>query len=171
MTDDSRKRKRQYDFDDMATLCPPMSPMMGRGPAQRRRRSLEGTEGFITNDLDLELSFASTMSLNSPQLSPIMSNFATSGMPFSPVAMDISPAPLTRVESHRRSIDASAKLASPMRKRANTVRSFGRELSNGGNPMTTISASFKDQSLRHTERFPLPSEWMCNDGHEQAVRP
>lgn len=158
MTDDSRKRKRHHDFDDnMTALCPPTSPMMARGPAQRQRLSLDGI------DLDLELSFASNMSLNSPQVSPVATTFGASNHLLSPMAMDISPAPISRMLNHRRSIDAATSLASPMRKRANTVRSFGRELVNDGNPLATTSASFKEQ------RSPLPKSWVYNDNRDEPV--
>jgi hypothetical protein len=50
-----------------------------------------------------------------------------------------------------------------MRKRANTVRSFGRELLNDGNSFTTTSTSFKDQ------RSPLPKAWMFNDNRDEHV--
>ena len=160
MTDDSRKRKRQHPFDDMAAVCSPI-----RGPSQRPRYSLDDS---FSVDIDLELSFASNMSLGSPPQSPLVNNFFTAGAPQSPMAMDISPAPQSR-QKPQRSVGETAPVFSPMRKRSNTVRAFGRELSNGSSPKTSSSTSFKEQMFQHTTRSPLPGEWLKMEGHLQGV--
>ena len=86
----------------------------------------------------------------------------------SPMAMDISPVPQSR-QKPQQSVGETAPVFSPMRKRSNTVRAFGRELSNGGSPKTSTSTSFKEQMFQHATRSPLPGEWLKMEGRPQGV--
>lgn len=163
MFEDRRKRKRQHDRDDMNTMYTTASPSMTRGPARRQRLSFDDFDGVVANELDLELSFASNMSLNSPQVSPITSHpqtLDTCYAPASPEAMEISPMPVARIADYGRSLSVESSFASPMRKRANTVRCFGREMSNGGEPLSTLSTSYKGEVARQMARSALPDLWM-----------
>lgn len=167
--DDNKKRKR-HDLDDsfdaMASysrstttstmfLNPPPAP--SRRPSQRLNRPHNELDDFLSSDL--ELSFASTMSLNSPPPSPPTTARATSGFTLgpsehncSPMAMDISPAP-------PRSIFDDVKGKIQTRPRS---RTFGRELSNVATPFANDSqvGSTKSGSGKRLQRAALPSEWM-----------
>ncbi|KAF8522085.1 hypothetical protein BU17DRAFT_75192 [Hysterangium stoloniferum] len=107
----------------------------------------ESSTGYATsrlqNDLDdflssdLELSFASTMSLNSPVGSPALS----------PMAMDISPAPAQQSQEH------SGHLAPP--------RLFGRDLINSDqSPQGSIGYTDTKSKNKARQRAALPMQWM-----------
>jgi M-phase inducer tyrosine phosphatase len=103
---------------------------------------------------DLELSFASTTSLNSPTRDSFT-------IPQSPVPMDISPAP-TRVYP-----SAPKPIAGRPRAFTSSARLFGRDLSNDHAP-TLTHASLNDNNNSGTtsngkklQRAALPFEWMA----------
>lgn len=166
-----RKRNEHEDnVEDMAAffstvaasarahLQPPPAPF--RKPSQRLARPDEELDDFLSSDL--EHSFASTMSLNSapasPEKDPLGLPAENENMaPFSPNAMDISPAP-----KNQTSMFGSGKRSRP---RAFTVaRVFGRELSNQESPNSNYSpASLKgdnDGPAIPRSRSPLPAGWM-----------
>lgn len=169
--DDSKKRKRSHHLDDIdmvyypstsstMSLQPPPAP--SRKLSQRVARPRDAMDEFLSSDLDLELSFASTVSLNSPPASPPREStvhaFLRAGS--SPVPMDISPAPQT----HANSIFGAKNASKPKtRPRAYTVRAFGSEL--GNQASAAPNASFKSGSSsqsasKRLQRAALPLEWM-----------
>ncbi|KII88974.1 hypothetical protein PLICRDRAFT_108846 [Plicaturopsis crispa FD-325 SS-3] len=121
-------------------------------PAPKRfnpNRPRDELDDFLSSDL--ELSFASTMSLNSPPHAPI------SLAPDSPQPMDISPAP------------AAPSLRKPTtRPRAFTsaARMFGRDLANNAPTPPTLNvppapkSGSGSTSQKRTQRAALPSEWL-----------
>ena len=143
--DDCKKRKRHElddSFDAMASysrstapsmfLNPPPAPT--RRPSQRLLRPQNDLDDFLSSDL--EASFASTMSLNSPPPSPPANARITSGTTLlpsehqcSPMAMDISPAPSRTIFD-----DFKGKIQTRPRS-----RTFGRELGNFGTPSANDS--------------------------------
>ncbi|KAH8117589.1 hypothetical protein DFH11DRAFT_1030376 [Phellopilus nigrolimitatus] len=141
-------------------LKPPPAP--SRKPSQRLLRPPNELDDFLSSDL--ELSFASTMSLNSPPASPPKELFTTSNLhayspESSPMPMDISPAPVSKTSS---SIAVANNERRGRPRAFTTARTFGRELSNRESPSlsTTNSVSVKN-SENKLQRSALPSEWMC----------
>ena len=166
--DDCKKRIRHElddSFDAMASysrstapsmfLNPPPAPT--RRPSQRLLRPQNDLDDFLSSDL--EASFASTMSLNSPPPSPPANARITSGTTLlpsehqcSPMAMDISPAPSRTIFD-----DFKGKIQTRPRS-----RTFGRELGNFGTPSAndSLMGSTKSGSGKRLQRSALPSEWM-----------
>ncbi|KAI0637357.1 hypothetical protein C8Q77DRAFT_1051420 [Trametes polyzona] len=116
-------------------------------------------------DLDLELSFASTMSLNSP---------VRASQPLTPesenpdhVPMDISPAPPRMLEPAAQLVDVKPIQSKPFvgRPRAATTaaRLFGRDMSNGTDSNSQFSVSKSgtgNSSSKRLQRAALPTEWL-----------
>ena len=120
-------------------------------------------------DLDLELSFASTMSLNSP---------ARDSQPLTPedenpnhVPMDISPIPPPRFQPP--ALQPTLQMSNPKpfvgRPRAATsaARLFGRDMSNGHDSSSLYSASSISKSgtgstAKRLQRAALPTEWLAS---------
>ncbi|KAI5122982.1 hypothetical protein M0805_006860 [Coniferiporia weirii] len=172
-TDDRKKRKRndpEDEVNNMASLFPTTTfksllqppPAPSRKPSQRLQRPHNDLDDFLSSDL--ELSFASTMSLNSPPPSPprnvFSPKFPVFDSQFSPMAMDISPAPVS-------------KASKGSRPRAFTVaRTFGRELSNHESPPTNLDCpSSVKGSGKGLQRSPLPAEWLGVFSRPQEVPP
>lgn len=157
-SDESKKRKRSRsgDSDDMsypvhsslpsrAFLNPPPAP--SRKPSERLMRPANNLEDFLSSDL--ELSFASTMSLNSPPESPQQGLTILTDDLRSPMSMDISPKPVAPVSDRR------------TRPRAfTTARAFGREMTNQATPSRDAPASAKGSNSKKLQRSALPTEWM-----------
>ncbi|EJD06069.1 uncharacterized protein FOMMEDRAFT_145381 [Fomitiporia mediterranea MF3/22] len=160
----NRKRKRRdpdTSFEEMPpfftslsakTLKPPPAP--SRKPSERLQRPSNELDDFLSSDL--ENSFASTMSLNSPTGSP-RDAFVPSSLPEvqSPMAMDISPAPPQKMFLD----DASERKAS--RQELSAARSFGREL--GNHALATVQAESASMRMGSNgpQRTLLPSEWLA----------
>ncbi|KAF8579458.1 hypothetical protein K439DRAFT_1620502 [Ramaria rubella] len=119
------------------------NPAPSSPPAPPRKKQISRPKNDIDDFLssDLELSFASTMSLNSPPRSQAPS----------PIAMDISPAlPAPQLQK-------SHHLAPP------APRLFGRNLLNDSSPGTSNkSTDAKSTSSRGRQRAALPLQWMMN---------
>ncbi|KAI1788465.1 hypothetical protein LXA43DRAFT_974805 [Ganoderma leucocontextum] len=124
-------------------------------------------------DLDLELSFASTMSLNSP---------ARDSQPLTPedenpnhVPMDISPAPARVFQVPQPPVQASNSKPIVGRPRAATsaARLFGRDMSNGYETNTLYSASSVSKSgtgtssTKRLQRSALPTQWFSSSQPQQ----
>ena len=175
------KRKRN-DPEDMPAffsqvaakaqqLQPPPAP--SRKPSQRLARPDGDLDDFLSSDL--EVSFASTMSLNSAPNSPEKDAFlldlpAENNIPFSPNAMDISPAPkpLAKKRSFMfgRSKQEAATTATTRQRAFTVTRAFGRELSNhqpSPAPAFAVPAPVsvkEDSPAIPRSRSPLPAGWM-----------
>ncbi|KAI0654735.1 hypothetical protein C8Q70DRAFT_925081 [Cubamyces menziesii] len=118
-------------------------------------------------DLDLELSFASTMSLNSP---------VRVSQPLTPesenpdhVPMDISPAPprmlqpSTTQEAFHPKPSQSKPFVGRPRAATSAARLFGRDMSNGteSTPQLSVSKSGTGtSSSKRLQRAALPTEWL-----------
>ncbi|KAL5511877.1 MIH1 [Sanghuangporus vaninii] len=134
------------------TLQPPPAPC--RKPSERLQRPSNDLDDFISSDL--ENSFASSMSLNSPPGSPRRDTFAPSGFSEaqSPMAMDISPAP------HQKADDTSEGKSG--RRCLTSARSFGRELGNHLSGASKVENASVRPTGKGPQRAPLPSEWLAN---------
>lgn len=124
------------------------------------------------DDLDLELSFASTMSLNSP---------ARDSQPLTPegenpdhVPMDISPAPPRAFQVPQPPVQALNAKPIVGRPRAATsaARLFGRDMSNGYETSSVYSASSVSKSgtgstAKRLQRSALPTEWFSSAQAQQ----
>ncbi|KAL7283074.1 hypothetical protein ACG7TL_002498 [Trametes sanguinea] len=120
-------------------------------------------------DLDLELSFASTMSLNSPVREP---------QPLTPdsenpdhVPMDISPAPPRMLQPSATEASFQPPQPKPFvgRPRAATsaARLFGRDMSNGTDSSSQFSLAKSGtgtgtSSSKRLQRAALPTEWLSS---------
>lgn len=115
--------------DDMAFFnpAPPLPPAKSQTSQRQNENDLDD---FLSSDL--ELSFASTMSLNSPSASRAPS----------PMAMDISPALPQKSQTH---------LVPPQ------PRHFGREMLNAP---ASIKSTGSTSSHRGRQRAALPAQWM-----------
>ena len=167
--DDCKKRKRHElddSFDAMASysrstapsmfLNPPPAPT--RRPSQRLLRPQNDLDDFLSSDL--EASFASTMSLNSPpgplppanaRITP-RTTLLLNEYQCSPTAMDISPAPSRTIFD-----DFKGKIQTKPRSRTS-----GRELGNFGatSANDSLMGSKSGSGKRH-QRSAMPSEyWM-----------
>lgn len=112
-------------------------------------------ESFDDISNELELSFASNMSLNPTTVGERDSHTA------SPVPMDISPAPPTRV--------APSKFTRP-RAFTSSARLFGRDVSNENpQPPSSISSGTGTTSGKKLQRAALPFEWMAPPRSEETV--
>ena len=143
-------------------LQPPCAPK--RVQSQRPR---DDVDDFLSSDF--EVSFASTMSLNSPPASPRRqpaSNASPNAFASSPMPMDISPAP-----QHHGNV---LQIPSIGRPRAFTVRTFGRDLVNQPSS-PCLSTSYKSEgtnrsSGKRLQRAALPFEWMSQSTAQASQR-
>ncbi|KAH9930915.1 uncharacterized protein B0H18DRAFT_872563 [Fomitopsis serialis] len=130
-------------------------------------------DDFLSSEADdLELSFASTMSLNSPprdtlDLAP--ESERDNHPDYAP--MDISPAPPTRVDKQRPFMGRPRAMTS-------NARLFGRDMSNnsGGNgSVTSLQSVAKSTGTngasKRLQRAALPFEWMATGGQDANVAP
>lgn len=114
------------------------------------------SESFDDISDDLELSFASNMSLN-PTTTEGRDNHLAS-----PVPMDISPAPPTRV--------APLKFTTRPRAFTSSARLFGRDVSNENlQPPSSVSSGTGTTSGKNLQRAALPFEWMAPPRPEQTL--
>jgi M-phase inducer tyrosine phosphatase len=106
-------------------------------------------EDYLSSDL--ELSFASTMSLQSPE---------KRGHDDSDVMMDISPAPPIRISASENVDLSGRKVAGRPRSTTSAGRLFGRDAGNDPSPVSGIPSSQTKSSAKRTQRTALPMEWM-----------
>jgi len=164
----STRHKRAYsssfpeDYDvDMAFFAPPPNKFLNAplAPSRKKSQRFMPTHNDIDEFLssDLELSFASNVSLNSPPREHI--SLA------SDCAMDISPAPAPKPQA--------MLLSSGQRPRSYTSsgRLFGNDISNNRNPLLPSAHLIAEQQVRvvggtqtaskKTQRAALPFEWLA----------
>ena len=152
-------------------------PSLFGGKSSSKRDVLARTNNQLLGpdiDLDLELSFASTMSLNSP---------ARDSQPLTPedenpnhVPMDISPAPapprLFQVpQPPVQALNAKPTVGRP-RAATSAARLFGRDMSNGHETSSVYSASSVSKSgtgstSKRLQRSALPTEWFSSEQPQQ----
>ncbi|KAG6885992.1 hypothetical protein C0993_006108 [Termitomyces sp. T159_Od127] len=128
-------------------LAPPAAPFRKLGGRSTRQQDIDD---FLSSDL--EVSFASTVSIHSPPRKH------TSLAPEEDYAepMDISPAPLPK---------PSLKAGARPRAFTSGARLFGNDLSNGHqglmpSPLIDPSPSVKSSASKKTQRSVLPTEWL-----------
>lgn len=158
-----RQRIHYSNDEDMAPsaytktvsyLSAPKAPSRMR--SLRLQRPRDDVDEFLSSDL--ELSFASTMSLNSPHKPTVTTPGNDSVQP-----MDISPphVVVTHPQSAFLPPAGSENAGRPNRPRAftsATTRTFGKDLSN-----SSIKMDGTQSSGRRTQRAALPTEWfMCS---------
>ncbi|KAF8652695.1 hypothetical protein AX16_004199 [Volvariella volvacea WC 439] len=162
---DSRYRKRQRPepplvlVPQMSFLAPPKAPQ--RKISQRLLRPSNETDEFLSSDL--EVSFASTVSLHSPPRDVVDLSADSSFMDSSfNEAMDISPAPRGRYAP-------MDKGYSRPRAYTSSGRLFGSDISNSKDlptptlaPTITAKTNSTQAALKKTQRSALPTEWMDN---------
>ena len=157
----THRRHRKYfqvDLDDeMGFFSHPTSAHFLSAPHNPARklssasaRPRDDVDEFLSSDL--ELSFASTVSLNSP-----------SHLDYEP--MDISPVPFCKVVTRPKNDNMVSK--SSMRPRAFTsaaIRGFGNDVSNGVSaPANSLMPQSKPDTIqtKRIQRSALPSEWLA----------
>jgi len=159
----TRPPKRDQPFHLLPSAMPSLFPthtatrflQVPSLPA-RKASSPVPNESFDDISDDLELSFASNMSLN-PITTEERDNHVAS-----PVPMDISPAPPTRV--------APSKFTARPRAFTSSARLFGRDVSNENlRPPSSISSGAGTASGKKLQRAALPFEWMAPSRTEQTL--
>ncbi|KAG6874084.1 hypothetical protein C0995_006941 [Termitomyces sp. Mi166 len=128
-------------------LSPPAAPSRKRSERPIQRQDIDD---FLSSDL--EVSFASTVSIHSPPRKP--ASLAPEEDYAEP--MDISPAPPPK---------PALKAGARPRAFTSSARLFGNDLSNGGgglmpSPSIDLSPSVKSSSLKKIQRSALPTEWL-----------
>ncbi|KAJ2917245.1 hypothetical protein MD484_g3201, partial [Candolleomyces efflorescens] len=154
--DTSDHRDNMSFFATQQHLAPP--PSLARKRSQRQLASRNDVDEYLSSS-DLELSFASNVSLSSPQN-------RSSGLPDCE-PMDISPMPPAKINS-RTSATLSFKPTSRARAVTTSTRLFG-DLSNGPSSKpseaTTAKTSGSTTTNKKLTRSALPTEWLA------AMRP
>jgi len=158
-----RQPKRDQPFHLLPSAMPSLFPthtasrfLQVPSLPTRKPSNTVPIEGFDDISDDLELSFASNMSLN-PTTSEERDNHIAS-----PVPMDISPAPPSRV--------APLKFAARPRAFTSSARLFGRDVSNENlQPPSSISSGTGTTSGKKLQRAALPFEWMAPSRPEQTL--
>ncbi|KAH7889241.1 hypothetical protein F5I97DRAFT_1923807 [Phlebopus sp. FC_14] len=133
-------------------ISAPLAPSRKRSQPPKPRDDIDE---FLSSDL--ELSFASTMSLNSPSRDYV--NLDPESVQDEP--MDISPAPVKIVQKEN---DRTSRPANRPRAFTSAARMFGQDMSNGNISNDTPSSDAKSGTqsiLKRTQRSALPSEWMA----------
>jgi M-phase inducer tyrosine phosphatase len=140
-------------------LSAPLVP--STNPSLHVQRPRDDVDDFLSSDL--ELSFASSVSLNSP---PRHANTLTHGNEDCE-PMDISPAPLKLLFTQPSAVSNAPK---PLRPRAFTsaARTFGADLGNRVSPSPSESRTNSISQSKRTQRAALPLEWMAGG---KSVKP
>ncbi|KAI0059081.1 hypothetical protein BV25DRAFT_1167038 [Artomyces pyxidatus] len=159
-------------------LVPPPAP--SRKLSQRVHGPQAELDDFLSSDL--ELSFASTMSLHSPSREPLA--LTPESEKDNVVPMDISPEPVRPVEGAQNATHTRVKNATRPRAFTSSARLFGRDLSNDFPPVAQVTTSSISKSgsthAKRIQRAALPMEWMGQtkasqtqerEDHSQAVVP
>lgn len=161
----NRQQRRDQQFyllpSAMPSLFPPHSTSRFlQVPSLPSRKGSSPVPNGSFDDIsdDLELSFASNMSLN-PTTTEERDNHVAS-----PVPMDISPAPATRV--------APPKFIPRPRAFTSSARLFGRDVSNENpQPPSSIPSGTGSgtTSGKKLQRAALPFEWMAPSRQEHTL--
>jgi len=177
-----KKHERYYQFDidcyempffasstanSQYPMAPPAAPSCKRSQPFPRLR--DDVDEFLSSDL--ELSFASTMSLHSPPRGTSALTLDKERVDL----MDISPRPnpaFTLAPSGQRDESAS-KLKNRPRAFTSGARTFGRDMSNGTSPAPALPPMPKSggsqASSKRTQRSALPFEWLATISSPQVA--
>jgi M-phase inducer tyrosine phosphatase len=164
------KRHLRFALEEEMTFFNPAlsSKFLTALPTSRTRsqKSLHPPDDIDDDFLssDLEVSFASNVSLNSPPRDAI-----DLSMEYEP--MDISPAPPQPKNSSRdRSAPSNGKLSTRPRAFTTAARMFGRDVSNDVTSSFPLAPSQAQKSeAKRTQRGALPSEWLMVSQPSQAT--
>lgn len=126
-------------------LNPPRAPSRKRSQLLNPKR--DDVEDYLSSDL--ELSFASTMSLNSPPRNAMSPQDQD-------VPMDISPAPRPVQKENERMNRPTTR----PRAATSAARIFGHDMSNEGSSHDSTAGTGSQANLKRTQRGALPMEWM-----------
>ena len=130
---------------------------------------------FLSSDIerDLEVSFASTMSINSPVLGPTSLTPEDDDADYA--AMDISPMPPRLSQHQSKESETKLKIGRP-RTLASGSRLFGRDRSNSAsndssNPLAPEKSTSSGTSAasKKLQRAALPFEWMSPSSRPSAA--
>lgn len=151
-----------------STLSSASSQYLGAPLAPSRKRSQQmnvrdDVDEFVSSDL--ELSFASTMSLNSPSRDYVdVGHESMHGEP-----MDISPAPLRAVQKEN---DRSSRPITRPRAFTSAARMFGQDMSNNSlNDSASLNTkSGTNSGAKRTQRSALPVEWLASTQPLKATK-
>ncbi|PSS22658.1 hypothetical protein PHLCEN_2v3024 [Hermanssonia centrifuga] len=141
-------------------LQPPPAPV----PKYKRPPKQREMDDFLSSDLDLEESFASNMSLNSPERHDDDDDDGFVDLGDEDVPMDISPAP----PSSQRMIPSFLKSAGRPRSRTTVDerRSFGTDVSNDGSSARLQKGTTGGKRL---QRGALPFEWTTSAAADKSI--
>ncbi|TFY55337.1 hypothetical protein EVJ58_g8309 [Rhodofomes roseus] len=141
-------------------------------------------EEFLSSEADdLELSFASTMSLNSPPRDHLDLDLESERENPDYAPMDISPAPPTRMQapstrSHNESVEKTRAFVGRPRAMTTNARLFGRDVSNnssGNGSVSSLQSVAKstgtNNAAKRLQRAALPFEWMATSSQNANVAP
>ncbi|KAL0947079.1 hypothetical protein HGRIS_013220 [Hohenbuehelia grisea] len=168
----AKRNPRQEPSSNMSAFMPSkflnVPQVLSRQSSLRTSKTRDDVDDFLSSDL--EISFASTVSLHSPPRDTISLTPQSECVP-----MDISPAPPPKpvfMAAPITSISSGKPLTRP-RAFTSGARLFGRDVSNENiaNPGNTPSASKPGStkaSGKRTQRSALPTEWFA-PRHEQQV--
>ncbi|KAL4076974.1 hypothetical protein V8B97DRAFT_1866137 [Scleroderma yunnanense] len=133
-------------------LSAPLAPSRKRS---QQLKSRDDVDEFLSSDL--ELSFASTMSLNSPSRDYV--DLANDSMQDEP--MDISPVPPRNLQKEN---ERSTRPTTRPRAFTSAARMFGQDMSNGSqNDNSSFDAkSGTNSGSKRTQRSALPTEWLSS---------
>jgi M-phase inducer tyrosine phosphatase len=167
-----QKRYPRFDFDfyempffapsttnTQYLSAPPAAPSCKRSQPFPRPR--DDVDEFLSSDL--ELSFASTMSLHSP---PHRTSVLTPDNERADL-MDISPPPnpTFTLEASQQKDDITSKTKNRPRAFTSGARVFGRDMSNGVSPVPHLpsmpKSSDSQSSSNRMQRSALPFEWLA----------
>lgn len=151
-----------------STLSSASSQYLGAPLAPSRKRSQQmkvrdDIDEFVSSDL--ELSFASTMSLNSPSRDYVdVRHESMHGEP-----MDISPAPLRAVQKEN---ERSSRPITRPRASTSAARMFGQDMSNNSlNDSASLNTkSGTNSGAKRTQRSALPVEWLASTQPLKATK-
>lgn len=162
----TKRRKRSLP-ENMAFFAPKVNHQFLAAPSLRSNRTNRFLNGDIDISSDLEISFASNVSLNSPPRNNL--SLASECEP-----MDISPVPL------KPAVDPTfeSTRVKPARPRAFTsgARLFGADISNNGSgqpknmmPNTSVNKPLDSARSKKIQRSALPTEWLAPSVHFPKV--
>ncbi|KAK7689157.1 hypothetical protein QCA50_007848 [Cerrena zonata] len=180
--------KRKHDSDDEpkmayhhANTATKQFLMAPSAPYRKASQRLSGRakadiDEFLSSDIEreLELSFASTMSITSPVMSPVSSAPEDDHPDYVP--MDISPAPVRSNQffaQQPKESETKLKIGRP-RALTSSSRLFGRDRSNSASSSPNPLASNKSTNSgtsgasKKLQRSALPFEWMATTGPSAA---
>ena len=160
----------------MSSYFPFKRLLVPSAPSRKINQRISGRpdaelDDFLSSDNDLNNSFASTMSIQSPVRDASLRASENDHPDYAP--MDISPAP-SRIQSSKSAfLDAKPAVGRP-RAHTTSARLFGRDMSNSsvrsnsGLSLAPSASSGTTSGNKKLQRTALPSEWLMSSSNVQA---